>query len=81
MAGFKKKEKAPPKTTGTGSDADIERAISQIKTKFGDESIMMLGAQPKVDVNAIPTGSIGIDWALGIGGLPRGRIIEIFGPE
>ncbi|MDO8514629.1 MAG: recombinase RecA [bacterium] len=81
MAGFKKKEKAPPKTTGTGSDADIERAIAQIKTKFGDESIMMLGAQPKVDVNAIHTGSIGVDWALGIGGLPRGRIIEIFGPE
>ena len=81
MVGFKKKEKTPPKTTGSGSDADIERAISQIKTKFGDESIMMLGAQPKVDVNAIPTGSIGIDWALGIGGLPRGRIIEIFGPE
>ncbi len=81
MAGFTKKEKAPPKTTGTGSDADIARAIAQIKTKFGDESIMMLGAQPKVDVNAIPTGSIGVDWALGIGGLPRGRIIEIFGPE
>lgn len=81
MAGFTKKEKAPPKTTGSGSDADIARAIAQIKTKFGDESIMMLGAQPKVDVNAIPTGSIGVDWALGIGGLPRGRIIEIFGPE
>ena len=79
--GFKKKEKAAPKTTGSGSDADIERALAQIKTKFGDESIMMLGATPKVDVNAIPTGSIGVDWALGIGGLPRGRIIEIFGPE
>jgi len=79
--GFKKKEKAAPKTTGSGSDADIERALAQIKTKFGDESIMMLGAAPKVDVNAIPTGSIGVDWALGIGGLPRGRIIEIFGPE
>lgn len=77
----KKKEKAPPKQTGTGTDKDIERAISDIKTKFGDESIMMLGATPKVDVNAIPTGSIGIDWALGIGGLPRGRIVEIFGPE
>ncbi len=77
----KKKEKAPPKQVGTGSDKDIERALSDIKTKFGDESIMMLGAQPKVDVNAIPTGSIGVDWALGIGGLPRGRIIEIFGPE
>jgi recombination protein RecA len=59
-----KKEKAPPKQTGSGTD-----------------SIMMLGATPKVDVDAIPTGSIGVDWALGIGGLPRGRIIEIFGPE
>ena len=77
----KKKEKAPPKQTGTGTDKDIERAISDIKTKFGDDSIMMLGSTPKVDVNAIPTGSIGVDWALGIGGLPRGRIIEIFGPE
>src|SRR5579864_3149920 len=81
MAVASKKEKAPPKELGTGTDQDIERALSQIKTKFGDESIMMLGAQPKVDVNAIPTGSIGVDWALGIGGLPRGRIIEIFGPE
>ena len=78
---FGKKEKAPPKQTGTGSDKDIERALSEIKTKFGDDSIMMLGAQPKVDVNAIPTGSIGVDWALGIGGLPRGRVIEVFGPE
>ena len=76
-----KKEKAPPKTVGTGSDKDIERALSDIKTKFGDESIMMLGATPKVDVDAISTGSIGVDWALGIGGLPRGRIVEIFGPE
>jgi len=42
---------------------------------------MKLGDQPKVDVNAIPTGSVGVDWALGIGGLPRGRIIEVFGPE
>lgn len=76
-----KKEKAPPKQTGTGTDKDIERALSDIKTKFGDDSIMMLGATPKVDVDAIPTGSIGVDWALGIGGIPRGRIIEIFGPE
>jgi recombination protein RecA len=42
---------------------------------------MMLGAKPKVDVNAIPTGSIGLDAALGVGGMPRGRIVEIFGPE
>ncbi len=80
MAFGAKKTKAL-KETGTGTDKDIERALSDIKTKFGDDSIMMLGATPKVDVNAIPTGSIGVDWALGIGGIPRGRIIEIFGPE
>lgn len=78
---MKKKPKATPKEVGTGTDKDIDRALSEIKTKFGDEAIMMLGATPKVDVNAIPTGSIGVDWALGIGGLPRGRIIEIYGPE
>src|SRR3990167_2500844 len=60
---------------------EIERALSEIKTKFGDEAIMMLGQKPKVNVGAISTGSVGVDWALGIGGMPRGRIIEIFGPE
>ncbi len=59
----------------------IEDAMNAIKTKFGDESIMMLGEKPKINVNVIPTGSIGLDAALGVGGLPRGRIIEIFGPE
>ena len=63
------------------SHKEIERAIADIKTKFGDEAIMKLGDAPRVDVNAIPTGSIGVDWVLGIGGLPRGRIIEVFGPE
>ncbi len=75
------KEKKPPKAVGTGTDKDIDRALNEIKTKFGDEAIMKLGEAPKVDIDAIPTGSIGVDWALGIGGLPRGRIIEIFGPE
>lgn len=60
---------------------NIKDAIESIRTKFGDESIMKLGEKPKVNVNAIPTGSIGLDAALGIGGVPRGRIIEIFGPE
>ena len=59
----------------------IDAAIREIKTKFGDEAIMKLGQQPRVDVDAIPSGSVGLDWALGIGGYPRGRIIEIFGPE
>lgn len=59
----------------------IDAAVRAIKTKFGDESIMTLGEQPKVGIDAIPSGSVGLDWALGIGGYPRGRIIEIFGPE
>lgn len=90
MAIKKKAEKVskPPVTSNqtggqTISDrkAAISEAIASIKTKFGDESITTLGAKPKVGVDAIPTGSIGLDWALGIGGVPRGRIIEIFGPE
>lgn len=60
---------------------DIKQALQSIKTKFGDEAIMMLGDRPKVNVDAIPSGSIGLDHALGIGGYPRGRIIEIYGPE
>lgn len=68
---------APPEARAK----EIERALADIRTKFGDESIMMLGQKPKVNVDAISTGSIGIDWALGIGGMPRGRIIEIYGPE
>lgn len=63
------------------SQGAIEAALRQIKTKFGEEAIMKLGERPKVSVGSISTGSIGLDWALGIGGFPRGRIIEIFGPE
>ncbi len=59
----------------------IGDAMKAIQTKFGDEAIMMLGEKPRVNVNVIPTGSIGLDAALGVGGLPRGRIVEIFGPE
>ncbi len=61
--------------------SQVQDAIREIKTKFGDDSIMMLGDKPHTDVNVIPTGSIGLDAALGVGGVPRGRIIEIFGPE
>lgn len=74
---MKKKQPKEPKRT----DVDIADAISQIKTKFGDDAIMKLGEKPRVDVNVIKTGSIGLDSALGVGGLPRGRIVEIFGPE
>lgn len=60
---------------------EIDAALKSIKTKFGEDSIMTLGEAPKIDIDAIPSGSLGLDWALGIGGFPRGRIIEIFGPE
>ncbi len=70
-------EKTENKKQSTG----IADALDAIRTKFGEDSIMKLGEKPKVNINAIPTGSLGLDWALGIGGMPRGRIIEIFGPE
>ena len=56
-------------------------AVEQIEKRFGKGSIMQLGEARRVDVDVIPTGSISIDIALGVGGIPRGRIIEIFGPE
>jgi len=65
---------------GVNDNAVLE-ALRSIKTKFGEEAIMTFAEGHKVDVDAIPTGSIGLDDALGIGGLPRGRIIEIYGPE
>jgi recombination protein RecA len=59
----------------------LEHALQQIDKNFGKGSIMRLGANDKVDIEAIPTGSLGLDIALGIGGLPKGRIVEIYGPE
>jgi len=58
-----------------------ESAIEQIKTRFGDGSIMRFGETVRSDVDAVPTGCLSLDIALGINGVPRGRIIEIFGPE
>ncbi|MFA5831192.1 MAG: recombinase RecA [Candidatus Paceibacterota bacterium] len=63
------------------SNESVDATIKAIQTKFGEGAIMKLGDKPKTGIDAIPTGSIGLDHALGIGGLPRGRIIEIFGPE
>ncbi len=73
-----KKEK---KDRSIENNRAVEDTISAIKTKFGEDAIMKLGERPKVGIDAIPTGSIGLDAALGVGGLPRGRIVEIFGPE
>lgn len=59
----------------------LDQAFKNIEKKYGKGSVMRLGDAPKFDIEAIPTGAINLDVALGIGGLPRGRVIEIFGPE
>ena len=59
----------------------LDFALDQIQRKCGQGSIMFLGADHKVDVATIPTGSPSLDVALGVGGVPRGRIVEIYGPE
>ena len=84
-------DKKPPKKSVQKTESEepsvsskahaIELAIKEIKTKFGDEAIMTYGSTKPTAIESISTGSLGLDAALGIGGLPRGRIIEIFGPE
>ncbi|MFW5853664.1 MAG: recombinase RecA [Patescibacteria group bacterium] len=82
----KKKNTEPKKSNIPSPDkeknaAEVESTIQAIQSRFGEGAIMKLGQSPKVDVGAIPTGSLGLDFALGIGGIPRGRVIEIYGPE
>ena len=60
---------------------DLEAAISTITKNYGDGSIMRLGDSYKVQIEVIPTGSLALDMALGVGGVPRGRVVEIYGPE
>ncbi|WP_102125302.1 MULTISPECIES: recombinase RecA [Deinococcus] len=74
------------KELGTPGDSKertkaIETAMSQIEKAFGKGSIMRLGAESKLDVQTVSTGSLSLDLALGVGGIPRGRITEIYGPE
>src|SRR5271154_4783553 len=63
------------------SSKDLDALLASLKEKFGEGAIMKLCAINKVDVAVVPTGSFSLDLALGVGGLPRGRIIEIYGPE
>ncbi|MBA3533027.1 MAG: recombinase RecA [Ardenticatenales bacterium] len=65
----------------SGKDKALEATMSQLKKRFGDGAIMKMGEAPDLQVEAIPTGSIALDVALGIGGVPRGRIVEVYGPE
>ncbi|MDP3762833.1 MAG: recombinase RecA, partial [bacterium] len=60
---------------------DVDAAVKDLQSRYGEGVLMKLGDMPKVDVDVIPTGSLSVDLALGVGGMPRGRIIEIFGPE
>ncbi len=62
-------------------DAALEAAVTGVRREFGEGSLMRLGDKAAVKIDSIPTGSLALDLALGIGGVPRGRIIEIFGPE
>ena len=59
----------------------LQTAIAQIEKSYGKGTVMRLGDRPDMNVDAIPTGSLALDAALGIGGVPKGRIIEIYGPE
>ncbi len=73
---------AKPKTNfGDDRKKNLDLAISAINKQFGENAIMRLGESPRLNVASISTGSVAIDLALGIGGLPRGRICEIYGPE
>jgi len=70
-----------PKQKVSSKDSDLEITLEDIRKRFGEGSIMRLGEAKKVDVRAISTGSISLNLALTIGGVPRGRVTEIFGPE
>jgi recombination protein RecA len=59
----------------------LETALGQIERQFGKGSVMKMSDQAAVSIGAVSTGSLALDLALGIGGLPRGRIVEVFGPE
>ena len=79
------REAASNGPVGDGIDprrkAALDSALEQVEKSFGKGSAMRLGDKPEQNVEVIPTGSLALDLALGIGGLPKGRIVEIYGPE
>lgn len=81
MAKQKKSEKEFTKEVKSYEQKEVDKLVEDIQEKFGEGMIMKLGDVKKVDVESIPTGSVSLDIALGIGGIPRGRIIEVYGPE
>lgn len=81
MAAKAKKAVDKQETERTERQKALDMALSQIEKQFGKGSVMRLGENAKMNVDVVPTGSMALDAALGIGGLPRGRIIEVYGPE
>ena len=75
------KKQLEPVAPAADKKKALAAALGQIEKQFGKGSVMRLGENTGMNIEHIPTGSIGLDLALGIGGLPRGRIIEIYGPE
>lgn len=81
MAEKKSKHKMEPVVVPSDKGKALDTALAQIKKQFGEGAVMRLGQDSILNVESVPTGSFSLDLALGIGGLPRGRIIEIYGPE
>jgi recombination protein RecA len=75
------KDEEKKESKNKDQEKGVDNVVSEIREKFGDGVIMKLGDIKHVDVASIPTGSISLDLALGIGGIPRGRVVEIYGPE
>ncbi len=82
-ADVKKKKSAVFQVPATAEEKQkaLEHALSMIEKNYGTGAVMRLGQQKKIDIDAIPTGSMTLDLALGVGGVPRGRIVELYGPE
>jgi recombination protein RecA len=72
---------AKEQNTNMDKNAVLESAIKQLKKQFGDGAVMKMSEKPEMEIDVISTGSLNLDRALGVGGLPKGRIIEVYGPE
>ena len=81
MAGQLSLVESGKSVNGTDRQKALDAALAQIDRAFGKGSVMKLGSKETMQVEAISTGSLGLDIALGVGGLPRGRVVEIYGPE
>ena len=75
------KQKKSDEAVNDGKTKALETTLSNLNKKFGDGVVMKLGDATRLEIEAIPTGSLSVDIALGVGGVPKGRIVEIYGPE